>query len=154
PKEWRHQIKTLQRQADALASTAQWPGTLTEALEILQASLEDLHVAEEDMRQQHEAIVVAQQAMVVAHQRDQQVFDVDPAEQVITDHCGLIQQANQATAALLATSEERLVGKPLARRTGRSRVSSGYHHNRSTDPRGVTMHSPRFYETIQEAYRR
>ena len=62
PKEWRHQIKTLQQQADALASTAQWPGTLKEALEILQASLEELHVAEEDMRQQHEAIVVAQQA--------------------------------------------------------------------------------------------
>jgi PAS domain S-box-containing protein len=114
PKEWRHQIKTLQRQADALASTAQWLGTLKEALEIIQASLEELHVAEEDMRQQHEAIVVAQQAVVVAHQRYQQVFDVDPDEHVITDHCGLIQQANQATAALLATSQERLVGKPLA----------------------------------------
>jgi len=114
PKEWWHQIKTLQQQADALASTAQWPGTLTEAREILQASLEELHVAEEDMRQQHEAIVVAQQAVVVAHQRYQQVFDVDPDEHVITDHCGLIQQANQATAALLATSEEHLVGKPLA----------------------------------------
>jgi hypothetical protein len=34
PKEWRHQIEILQQQADALASTAQWPGTLKEALEI------------------------------------------------------------------------------------------------------------------------
>jgi len=114
PEEWRHQLETLQQQADALTSTAQWPGTLKEALAILQASLEELHVAEEDMRQQHEAIVVAQQAVMVAHQRYQQVFDVDPDEHLITDHHGLIQQANQAAAVLLATSQERLVGKPFA----------------------------------------
>src|SRR5215831_12556657 len=114
PEEWRHQIETLQRQANALAPTAQWPGTLKEALEILQTSLEELHVAEEEMQQQHEAIVVAQQEVIVAHQRYQQLFDADPDEHVVTDHRGLIQEANQAAAALLAVSQERLVGMPLA----------------------------------------
>ena len=56
--EWRHRIETLQLQADALASTAQWPGTLKEALEILQTSLAELHVTAEDMRRQHEAVAV------------------------------------------------------------------------------------------------
>src|SRR5262245_4743026 len=110
PEEWRHQIETLQQQADALAPTALSPGTLKEALEVLQTSLKELHVAEEDMHQQHEAVAVAQQAVVVAHQRYQQLFDCDPDEHVITDHQGLIQQANQAAAVLLAVSQERLAG--------------------------------------------
>src|SRR5262249_33693273 len=42
------------------------------------------------------------------------LFDLDPDEHVITDGRGLIQQANQAAAALLAMSQERLVGKALA----------------------------------------
>src|SRR5215471_1905006 len=114
PEAWRHQIETLQQQADALAPTAQWPGTLREALEVLQTSLEELHVAEEEMLQQHEAIAVAQQAVVAAHQQYQQLFDLDPDEHVVTDRHGLIQEANQAAAALLAVSQERLVGMPLA----------------------------------------
>jgi PAS domain S-box-containing protein len=111
---WRHQIETLQQQADALAPTAQWPGTLHEALALLQTSLEELHIAEEEMLQQHEALAVAQQAVVVAHQRYQQLFDLAPDEHVVTDRQGLIQEANQAAAALLAVPQERLVGKPLA----------------------------------------
>jgi PAS domain S-box-containing protein len=114
PEAWRHQIEILQQQADALSPTSQWPGTLKEALEILQTSLEELHVAEEEMLQQHEAIVVAQQAVVVAHQRYQQLFDLDPDEHVVTDRHGLIQEANQAAATLLAVAQERLVGMPLA----------------------------------------
>src|SRR5215468_5189874 len=114
PEAWRHQIETLQQQADALAPTAQWPGTLKEALEILQTSLEELHVAEEEILQQHEAIVVVRQAVVVAHQRYQQLFDWDPDEHVVTDRHGLIQEANQAAATLLAVSQERIVGMPLA----------------------------------------
>jgi len=114
PEEWRYQIEKLQQQADTLAPSAQWPGTLREALEILQTSLEELHVAEEEMQHQHEAVVVAQQAVVVAHQRYQQLFDLDPDEHVITNNRGLIQQANQAAARLLARSQERLVGKPFA----------------------------------------
>ena len=104
PEEWQHQIEKLQKQADALAPSAQWPGALREVLEILQTSLEELHVAEKEMQYQHEAVVVAQQAVVVAHQRYQQLFDLDPDEHVITNNRGLIQQANQAAARLLARS--------------------------------------------------
>lgn len=114
PEEWRHQIETLQLQADVLMPTAQWPGTLKEGLEILQTSLEELHVAEEDMRQQHEAVAVAQQAVMRAHQQYQQLFDLDPDEHLVTDSRGLIQEANQAAAARLGVSQERLVGLPLA----------------------------------------
>ena len=114
PEEWRHQIVTLQLQADALTPTAQWPGTLKEALEILQTSLAELHVAAEDMQQQHEAVAVVQQVVVRARQQYQQLFDLDPDEHLVTDSHGLIQEANQAAAARLGVSQERLVGLPLA----------------------------------------
>jgi PAS domain S-box-containing protein len=140
PEAWRHQIETLQQQADALAPAAQWPGTLKEALEILQASLEELHVAEQEMLQQQEAIAVAQQAVVAAHQQYQQLFDWDPDEHVVTDRHGLIQEANQAAAGLLAISQERIVGKPFSifvpreeRRAWRTRLAT-----LATEPRRQT----------------
>jgi len=114
PEEWRHEIEILQQRADTLTPVAQWPGALKEAMLILQTSLEELHVAEEEMRQQHETIVIAQQAVVVAHQQYQQLFDLAPDEHLVTDSHGVIQEANQAAAALLTRSQEYLIGKPLA----------------------------------------
>jgi PAS domain S-box-containing protein len=114
PEEWRREIATLQQRADAFAPAVQWPGALNEAMLILQTSLEELHVAEEEMRQQHELIVVAQQEVVAAHQRYEQLFDLAPDEHLVTDSHGMIQEVNQAAAALLNHSQASLIGIPLA----------------------------------------
>jgi PAS domain S-box-containing protein len=114
PEEWRSEIATLQKRADMLAPMVQWPEALKEAMLILQTSLEELHVAEEEMRQQHETVVGAQQAVLAAHQRYQQLFDLAPDEHLVTDSLGMIQEVNQAAAALLNCSPASLVGTPLA----------------------------------------
>jgi PAS domain S-box-containing protein len=66
------------------------------------------------MRQQHDTILVAQQAVVAAHQQYQQLFDLAPDEHLVTDSQGVIQEVNQAAAALLNRSQASLVGASLA----------------------------------------
>ena len=114
PDEWRYQIEMIQQQAAALAPGGQWPGTLTEALTILQICLEELHVAAEEMWQPHEAITIAQQAVVGAYQQYQQLFDLAPDAHLVTDSHGVIQEANQAATTLLNVSQGHLVGQPFA----------------------------------------
>ena len=148
PEEWRREIAALQQRADTLTPVAQWPGTLQEAMVILQTSLEELHVAEEEMRQQHELIVVAQQEVITAHQRYQQLFELAPDEHLVTDSYGIIEEVNQAAAALLNRSQASLLGTPLAlsgpqeeRRAFRAHLTTlatARHRQRWTGPLATT----------------
>jgi two-component system sensor kinase FixL len=112
-----HKIAAFQQQVETLRATAVSPEqaqkVLLEVFEALHVSLEALHVAEEELLQQHDDLAVARQAAEVAHQQYQDLFDFAPDGYLVTDHLGIIQQANRAAATLLAMPQHRLVGKRM-----------------------------------------
>ena len=115
--EWHHQIDAFQQQVETLRSAllhpTQWSAALKDAVEAMQTSLEELQVAGEERQQQLVAIAEAQQAIVTMSQRYQALFDLAPDVYLVTDERGVIQELNQAAAALLARRQENAVGKPL-----------------------------------------
>jgi PAS domain S-box-containing protein len=115
---WHDAIASLQQQVTTIRTASavptQSPEVLQEAIEVLQTALEELQVAREELQQQQVAVALAQQAREVASQRYQALFDFAPHGYLVTDHLGIIQEANRAAAALLAIPQAWLVGTPLA----------------------------------------
>ncbi len=116
--DWHRTIEVVQQQVErmraAIAHPAQWPGALQESVEVLQASLEEMHVAEEELHHQQTAVTEVQQATEAMHQRFRELFDFAPDGYLITNSQGvIIQEANQAAAALLAIRPDHLVGTLL-----------------------------------------
>jgi PAS domain S-box-containing protein len=94
----------LRQQADQLEQT-----NIT-----LQSILKELQLAQEELYQQNEELAIARELAEVEGQRYQDLFNFAPDGYVITDANGLIQEANQAFAALVNLDQSYLVGKPLA----------------------------------------
>ena len=80
-------------------------------IEELQNTVEELQAAEEELRQQQDELRTRQQ-VEVERERYAALFDLAPDGYLVTDAAGVIQEANCAVA-LLAVSQEVLVGKPL-----------------------------------------
>jgi PAS domain-containing protein len=95
-----HRLATLQKQAAGAPQDQKH--ILSEACQELQITLEDLQVADEELRQQNEELVIARQVAEVERQRYQALFDFAPDAYLVTDAAALIQEANQAAAALLS----------------------------------------------------
>ncbi|HEY9668497.1 MAG TPA: ATP-binding protein, partial [Coleofasciculaceae cyanobacterium] len=103
--------ETLQQAHNALR---QQTNQLEQANETLQSTLEELQVTEEELRQQNEELVIARELAELERQRYQDLFNFAPDGYVVTDAKGMIQEANQAIAALVAIDPHYLVNTPLA----------------------------------------
>jgi len=82
-------------------------------LEELQNTAEELRLAEEELRRQQDELIATRQQVEVERQRYAALFNLAPDGYLVTDAAGIIQEANRTAAALLAVSQEVLVGKPL-----------------------------------------
>lgn len=88
--------------------------TLEEIAQDFQDSLEELNVAEEELRQQNDELELARQMADAAQARYRELFEFAPDGYLVTDHHGIIREANRAAAELLGVAAEYLAGKPLA----------------------------------------
>lgn len=102
---------TLQQTYDALR---QQTHQLEQTNETLQRTLADLQIAEEELRQQNSELAIAREIAEVERYRYQDLFNFAPDGYVVTDANGLIQEANQAIAGLVAVEQHYLINKPLA----------------------------------------
>jgi two-component system sensor histidine kinase VicK len=82
-------------------------------LEELQNTMEELRVTEEELCQQQDELTETRQQVEVERERYAALFNLAPDGYLVTDAAGIIQEANHAAVALLAASQEVLVGKPL-----------------------------------------
>jgi len=87
---------------------------LSDAHEALQRTLEEVELAERELAQQNEELIAAREALEVERHRYRELFELAPDGYVISNAHGIVEEANQAAAALLNTSEVALRGKPLA----------------------------------------
>lgn len=83
------------------------------ALEELKVSLEELHVAHEEMQQQNRELEEARCFLEDERQRYRELFNLAPDGYLVTDHHGVISEANQMLASQLGQPADLLVGKPL-----------------------------------------
>jgi len=87
---------------------------LSDAHEALQRTLEEVELAERELAQQNEELIAAREALEVERHRYRELFELAPDGYVISNAQGIVEEANQAAAALLNTSAIGLRGKPLA----------------------------------------
>jgi PAS domain S-box-containing protein len=116
---FRRQLAVLRKQFDTMVRRAGKParakqGLVDEALEELSSSLEELQVADEELRQQNEELQEARAATEEQRRRYQDLFEFAPDGYVVMDPRGIIQEANQAAAAMLGVRSSFLIGKPLS----------------------------------------
>ncbi len=86
---------------------------LKEMLQEFMTALEELRVADDELRSQNEELVAGRQALEEERQRYQELFELAPDAYLITDHVGVVREANQAALLLLNIDYKFLVGKPL-----------------------------------------
>lgn len=63
--------------------------------------------------QQNQTLTAAQQTLEQEHQHYQHLFEFAPDAYLVTDPCGVIQQANHAASKLLCSPAQQLLGQPL-----------------------------------------
>jgi two-component system, cell cycle sensor histidine kinase and response regulator CckA len=101
---------------DAGAPQVFHPGSqerLAEAVEALQRTLEEVELAERELAAQNEELIAARESLEVERHRYRELFDLAPDGYVISNGGGVIEEVNQAAAALLNNSPAGLRGKPL-----------------------------------------
>lgn len=84
------------------------------ALKELSAAIEELQVANEQLSQHANELAASRHDAVGLNARHEEFIDVVPLPCIWTDEQGAVDQANEATAALLNVAARRLVGKPLS----------------------------------------
>jgi PAS domain S-box-containing protein len=104
-------IKVLYRDAQQFPSNHSLH--LITTIEELNLAIEELHVAEEELIAQNEQILAAQDIIEAERQRYQDLFNFAPDGYLVTDINSVVQEVNQAAAALLNLRQSFLVGKPL-----------------------------------------
>jgi two-component system, OmpR family, sensor histidine kinase VicK len=103
----RHELTVLQHRLAEMENAGEI------AIEELQNTVAELQAAEEELRQQQDELIKTRQQVEVEQERYAALFDLAPDGYLATDAAGVIQEANRAAVALLAVSQEVLVGKPL-----------------------------------------
>ncbi|MEI2579744.1 PAS domain-containing sensor histidine kinase [Scytonema sp. PRP1] len=109
-KVWRSQLAGLLEYTQKSAAPEK---LLSKALEELHIALEELMVAEEELRQQNDWLENAQKLVEGERCRYQELLEFAPDAYLLTDHNGVIEEANSAAAILLKVSPHLLVGKLL-----------------------------------------
>src|ERR671918_1017126 len=102
-------LRPLQSEIDATAGTEQTPDFTAE----LQVAIEGLEVAHEELRQQNEEILATREELELQRHRYRDLFEHAPYGYLVTDVHGVIEEANQAAAALLGLEAWLLGGKPF-----------------------------------------
>ena len=102
PREAQHEIASPEAESELAALTAK-----------LEATLQAAEVAHEELRQQNEELTDTREALEMQRHRYLSLFEHAPYGYVITDPQGVIEEANQAAAALLRAPAWALEGKPL-----------------------------------------
>src|SRR5258708_34864967 len=87
---------------------------LGEAVEGLQRTVGEVELAERELAAQNEELIAARESLEVERHRYRELFDLAPDGYVISNAEGVIEEVNQAAAALLNGSPIGLRGKPLA----------------------------------------
>lgn len=109
----RQQIALYQGQAELEIRVAERNSELVKVNQELQTTLEELQVNEEELGSTNEELATARETAELEHQRYQDLFESAPDGYLLTDTCGIIQEATSVAAALLSVHQEYLVGKPL-----------------------------------------
>lgn len=99
----------------AYAKLNQQATRLQHTNEALQETLEQLQIAEEGLRTQNEELEEIRARVTAESHRYQDLFNFAPDGYVVTTSDGMIQEANQAFAALVNVGQHTLIGKPLTR---------------------------------------
>ena len=86
---------------------------LETALGELYQALDELRASDEEIRHQNQALHETRQTVERERQRYQTLFDLAPDGYLVTDHRGIIYQANRTAAQLLDKPQHFLRGKPL-----------------------------------------
>ncbi|MBI4528514.1 MAG: PAS domain S-box protein [Deltaproteobacteria bacterium] len=87
---------------------------LDEALGELSSALEELQVSVEEMRQYSEKLLAGRQEIDAERRRYRELLEFAPAGYLVTDTFHNIREANRMVADLFHTSQDYLVGEPLA----------------------------------------
>ena len=103
-------LGALQTQAGALPA----PERFAAELETLRSQLADLEVAWEELEQQNDDLMATREALERQRHRYLRLFDEAPFGYLVTDLHGVIEEANQAAAAMIGADQGLLQGKPLA----------------------------------------
>jgi PAS domain S-box-containing protein len=103
--------ETLQQAHNALRQQA---NQLEQANEILQSTLSKLQDTQNQLIQQNEDLAITRDLAEQERHRYQDLFNCAPDGYVVTDAQGIIQEANQAIAALVAIERRKLIDTPLA----------------------------------------
>ena len=90
------------------------PGQPAETLEDLKVALEELRVTQEKLRRQNEELASTHVQLDRERQRYHELFEFAPNPYLVTDHLGIILQANRSAAHLFGVAARFLPGKALA----------------------------------------
>ena len=107
----RTRLTELERRLDK--STTPGP-VVRPALKELSAAIEELQVANEQLSQHATELAASHHDVAGLHARHDEFIDILPLPCIWTDEHGAVEQANEATAALLNVAARRLGGKPLS----------------------------------------
>jgi PAS domain S-box-containing protein len=110
PHDYTAEIEMLRQELVAL--TYRQPGDAP-SLSALDEAMEAVAVAFEELYAVNEALTQSQQVAMHEQQRYRELFTFAPDCYLVTDLHGVIQEANQAAAALLHIMPDQLVGIPL-----------------------------------------
>ena len=77
------------------------------------ATLEELSIVEGELRAQYEALLGAHRHLELQRERYHTLFQLAPDPYLVTDHKGIIEEANAAAGELLGIPSALLVRKPL-----------------------------------------
>ncbi len=116
------------QRADAPAADgATHAPAVDETLEELSSSVEELRALEEELQGRSETLHVVQQGLFAEQRRYQDLFEFAPDAYLVSDHLGVVQEANRAACELFWMPQSSLLGKPLglftAERKDRSELS-------------------------------
>jgi PAS domain S-box-containing protein len=79
----------------------------------VQMALQEVEVTHEELRQQNEELLATREALEVQRHRYRHLFEHAPYGYLVTDLNGVVEEANQAAAALFGVAPQHLRGKPL-----------------------------------------
>lgn len=111
------QVEAARRRFDDLyqrfATSPSEGDLLPESLQELSNAVEELCVAAEELREQNDEMAAMRELVQAQGRHYQELFELAPDGYLVTDHYGMIREANNNGAKLLRVRRDFLVGKPL-----------------------------------------
>jgi PAS domain S-box-containing protein len=112
PEEYSRRLETMHARIKGL--TKQDTIASEETFEDLKVALEELRVADEELRRQNEELAATHVELDNQRRRYEELFEFAPTAYLVTDHVGIVLQANRPAARLFQVPPQFLPGKALA----------------------------------------